>query len=146
MSSIGEGLMQNVLARLEGSPSLMLGAQNVNVKRSHRTPVPRDEAPMVHLVDGDDLPKGRADGECRTARTKHFSVDVFVRDDQGVTVADPLIVEVQSRLHPRVLPAYPGNLRMGPIRVDEEIADGDAIRVTLNYECDYNTTGWALDA
>lgn len=146
MSSIAESLMQNVLARLEGSPSLMLGAQNVNVKRSHRTPVPRDEAPMVHLVDGDDIPGGKREGGCRTERTKHFSIDIFVRDDAGVTVADPLIVEVHNRMNPDFAPAFPGILRMEPVRVDEEIADGDAVRVTLGYECHYTTTGWALDA
>lgn len=136
MSSIGESIMVAVYARLTGSPSL-----SATVKRSHRTLVTRDSAPMVHLIDGADTP--REQKNCRTARTKAFTVGVFVRSDSGASAADALVVAINERLDGW---SGPGDLKQGRIAPDEEIADLDAVFIGMEFTCDYNTSGWALDA
>lgn len=146
MSSIGESIMLNALARLQGSPSLMLGAQNVAVKRSHRTPVARDDAPMVHLIDGPDRPTGNIESDCDREREKRFTVSVFIRDDGGAGVADPLVVEINNRMS-NATPWGDGiRVTQGPIVPDEEIADGDAIRVDMEFAAKYDAPGWSLEA
>lgn len=132
--------MQAVLARLEGSPAL-----DATVKRSHRTTVTREDAPMIHLVDGDDVPED-SDGDCDKARTKHFTVSVFVRSDTGASAADALVLAVNDRLNPADAYGDGVRLRQGPITPDEEIADEDAVRIDMKFRFLYNAPGWNLDA
>lgn len=145
MSSIAESIMLNAWSRIDPDNSPALDAEEV--KRARRTPVPKEKTPAVHLIDGDDIPRGgTAEAGCGVSRTKFLSIDVFVRNDGGAAEADPLVVEVHRRMDPDIGTSFPGVVRMGAIRVDEETADEDAVRVTLNYECDYKTSGWNLDA
>lgn len=138
--------MQAVLARLEGSPALTLGSDPVAVRRSHRIPVAREDAPMVHLIDGADTPRP-AKSNCHTERVKAFIVSVFIRDDAGAGVADPLVTEINSRLDPdsKAFTAFRGDLKHGAITPDEEIADADAVRIDMAFTFEYSTTGWSLE-
>lgn len=139
MPSIAEDVMRAVLARLEGIPS------NGNLRRAHRTTIVRDKAPAIRLVDGVDTPQP-AKNTCRTDRTKAFTVTLFGRDDAGVAMLDDTIVAVNARLNPMQGTPYPGGAVLRQLRItpDEEIADGDAIRVDMDFEFDYETPGWAL--
>ena len=142
MASKAETVMVAVLARLQASPAI-----TDNVRRAHRISITRENAPAVHLIDGTDTPTP-AKNNCRTQRTRGFTVSIFVRDDAGASAADPYVLAVNDALDPDVGTAYPGGaiMRQGRITVDEEIADGDAVRVDMAFEFDYQTTGWALDA
>lgn len=142
MASKAEAVMVAVLARLQASPAI-----TDNVRRAHRISITRENAPAVHLIDGTDTPTP-AKNNCRTQRTCGFTVSIFVRDDEGASAADPYVLAVNDALDPDVGTAYPGGaiMRQGRITVDEEIADGDAVRVDMAFEFDYQTTGWALDA
>ena len=144
MSSIAETLMQAVLARLQGSPPVIA---NANIRRQHRTVVTRAEAPAVHLIDGTDTPTP-AKNDCRTDRSKAFTVSIFVRDDAGYEAADPIMVEINARLDPGAADytAYGAGiaLRQGRITVEQEIADGDALRVDMEFTFEYRTAGWTL--
>lgn len=142
MASIAELLMQEVFARLTGSPALL---ENGNVRRSHRTTVTRALAPAVHLIDGADEPKD-ANSDCRTERTKDFTVRVHGRDDEGVKALDSIVVEINSRLDGNT-DAYPHGavLKQRGIVPDEEIADADALRVDMGFTFEYQTAGWPLE-
>jgi hypothetical protein len=142
MASKAEAVMVAVLARLQGSPSIA-----DNVRRAHRIPVTREQAPAVHLIDGTDTPTP-AKNNCLTQRTRGFTVSIFVRDDAGASAADSYVLAVNAALDPEDNAPYPSNavMRQGRITVDEEIADGDAVRVDMAFEFDYVTSGWALDA
>lgn len=141
MASKAEAVMLAVFARLQASPAIV-----ENPRRAHRIPVTRDQAPAIHLIDGADTPTP-AKNNCRTQRTCSFTVSIFVRDDAGASAADPYKLAVNDALDPGVGTAYPGGaiMRQGRITVDEEIGDGDAVRVDMAFEFDYQTTGWALD-
>ena len=141
MASKAEAVMLAIFARLQASPAIV-----ENPRRSHRIPVTREQAPTIHLIDGTDTPTP-AKNNCRTQRTRGFTVSIFVRDDAGASAADPYVLAVNDALDPDVGTAYPGGaiMRQGRITVDEEIADGDAVRVDMAFEFDYQTTGWALD-
>lgn len=131
--------MQEVLDRLHGSPALC------EVKRAHRTPVTRDDAPMIHLIDGEDVPND-TDDDCDRSRVKHFTVSVFIRDDSGATAADSLVVAVNDRLNPADTYGDGVRLRQGAIIPEEEIADTDAVRIDLKFKFLYNAPGWSLEA
>ena len=135
--------MQAVLARLIASPPLLV---NGNVRRSHRTPVTRAAAPALHLVDGADEPKP-ANNDCRTDRTKYFTVSLFGRDDGGVAVLDTTVVAINRRLDPLRGTPYPNGavLRQRRITPNEETADGDALRIDMDFEFEYSTDGWTLE-
>ena len=144
MATIAETVMQAILARLMGSPAL-----EAEVRRSHRIPVTRDAAPAVHVVDGRDVPTP-ARNDCRTDRTKGFTVSVYVRDDAGASAADALVQAINERLDPidAAQTPYPSGavLRQLSIIPSEEIADGDAVQIDMEFEFDYATSGWRLDA
>lgn len=142
MSSIAEGIMVAVLARLT-DPSPTLAAR---VRRSHRTPVTREDGSTVDLIEGDDIPE-RSNSECDRERTKSFRLSICVRDDAGATAADDLVVAVNARLDPSAIWLPLGVvLQQGPITVDEEIADEDAVRIDMNFTASYTAPGWSLEA
>lgn len=136
--------MLAALARLQGSPGLTLGVSDVPAKRSHRTTVTRATAPQVHLVDGTDRPTGHLESDCNRDREKQFTVSIFVRDDAGAGAADPLVVEINDRMSG----TWGDGIRVtqGPIEPEEEIADGDAIRIDMAFTAKYAAPGWSLEA
>jgi hypothetical protein len=145
VSTIAEVNMSGILARLQAGPPIVPIA--ASVRRSHRTTVTREMAPAVHVVDGADNPV-RAKNDCHTDRNKAFTVSIFVRDDEGYAAADPIMLDVNARLESTQAAPYPAGvtIKQGRITFEQEIADGDALRVDMEYELYYCTGGWALDA
>lgn len=133
--------MQEVFDRLTGSPPLLTDG---NVKRSHRTAVTKAKAPEVHLVDGADSPKDPS-SDCRTARTKEFTVSVFGRGDAGVSALDSIVIDINRRLDPTDNPYTGATLKQRAIVPEEEIADNDALRVDMGFVFEYETAGWSLE-
>ena len=140
MSSGYETIMVNALARLKATPPVIgtLG----NIRRAHRTAVPRDKAPAVHLVDGVDRPTKGNKG-CG-GREGSFTVSIFGRSDTGVSAVDAIKVAIMNKMAaawPAGVTCYPGQ-----ITHDVEIADEDAIRIDMDFELKYPTTSeWALE-
>lgn len=143
--SVYEAVMQNILARLEGSPSLC-----DNVRRSHKVAIRKEDAPAVYLAEADDDSKGGPGDNCRTARQFQPIIRVFVREDNGYAIADALVTEIVARLNPEApdQTPYPAGVtpELNRVAVAEEIADGDAlmkeIRLIVNYQSGY----WSLVA
>lgn len=133
-----ETIMVEALARLKANPPLV--ANKDNIRRAKRTPVTREKAPAVHLIDGPDKPKrtnacGGREGE--------FTISLFARDDAGLSTLDATKVEVMRRMGvawPAGVVCYPGD-----IVPEAESADGDALRIDMSFRFEYGTAGeWAL--
>lgn len=116
----------------------------VNVRRSHRVPVTREQGDTVHLVDGEDR---KADGgglRCGKRRL-HFTTAIFVRsDDAGA--ADPYSILIVERFNAA---SWPAGAVIGPpdrITIDTEIADEDLTKVDIEWSATYQTAGeWSLE-
>lgn len=145
MSTIAEDLMIAVLARLTGPTPVVAGSNRV--RRHHRTIVPRDAAPAVHLVDGIDEPR-KGSNDCRTDREFAFTVRLFVRDDEGFPAADPVKALVMTRLDPEApeYSPYPHKARIvcGRITPDAEIADQDSLAIDMEFTFHYCAARWTL--
>lgn len=142
--SVAETLAGEVLTRLLEDP--LSGVAVANIRRAHRTPVTRDMAPAVHVIDGDAKPT--ADKSCAWAWQFDLTVSVMVRDDAGYTGADPLVCEVVARINPELDPPYSHKARLEllTVRKDTEIADGDAVRVDIELRFKFGTAPWSLEA
>lgn len=142
-ASTYETVMVDVLGRLKVSGSGWVSTSAV--RRAHRTIVPRDGAPAVHLVDGEDAPvKGATQRDC-ARREGAFTVSIFVRSDAGAAAADPFKVEIMRRLSPDTQSYAAGvTVQPGRIVVDTEIADADAVRVDMDFGVRYTATEWSL--
>lgn len=151
MSSGYETILEDhVLARLTAGPALV--ADTTNIRRAHRTLIPELEpngSPgdfAVHVIDGSDEPK-RGTGRKCGARQGTFTVSLFARSDMGPTVLDDLKCEVNGRLDPEV-GSYPAGvaLKQGPIRVETDDANEDAVRIDMEYDLEYPTVSeWSLE-
>jgi hypothetical protein len=133
-----ETVMVQVVEELtNGSPDW------AEVRRAHRTLIPRASGVVVHVIDGPDEKVSAARGCGR--RRGSFTVSIFVRDDDGPSTADPYKSEVLTRIGGADWPAGVV-MDQGPIRPDTEIADEDVTRVDLEFPFSYPTNGeWSLD-
>src|SRR6266851_2256901 len=95
MASTSETLMSAVLARLRTAAVI---DDLSNIRRDHRTVVPREKAPAVHVVDGNEVPTPAKN--CRCGVDFNFIVSVFVRDDAGYEAADPIAIACMAALDP----------------------------------------------
>jgi hypothetical protein len=145
MASIAETLMLEVLWRLKTQPVIT----NVdNIRRDHRTIIPRTMAPAVHLIDGAETPLSRRN-YCFVDDDLIFTVAIFVRDDAGYAAADPIKQAVMAALDPAS--AYPAgptgrtpDLLRGRITSAQEIADADALRVDMEFTFKFQALLWGL--
>ena len=87
---------------------------------------------------------GSSKNDCYVSSDLVFTVAVFVRDDAGYAAADPIKIAVMTALDPAT--AYPGSadLVRGLIRSEQEIADGDALRVDMEFTFKFRTPAWGL--
>src|SRR6185369_9414490 len=123
----------------DGSPALC-----DTIKRTHRTPVTREDAPAIHWVDGDDKPIGK-ENDCSRTRRKDFTVALFVRGDDASTEIDELIESINERLNPDTPYGDGITLHQGAIQPETEIADTDATQVNMAYWFEYEAKpGWSL--
>jgi endonuclease YncB( thermonuclease family) len=118
-------------------------AETDNIRRDHRTVVPREKAPAVHVIDGDETPQKTATS-CYCKDELDFTVSIFVRDDEGYQAADPIKLAVMAALDPTVAYGNAIELRRGRIRSESEIADGDSLRVDMEFQFCFQTAEWAL--
>lgn len=140
--SIAEDLIAEFKARIEAA----LAATEATVRRDHLTPLDRDATPMVDIVTGDDVPDAAA-RSCFTTRRLNVGVDVHVRSDASYAAADPYLVAIMAAVAPEPT-AYPHNagLEHGRIRRPRpEIADSDALTVTMEFAFTYRARAWTLD-
>lgn len=146
MASIKEDVMMAVLTRLSAPTPIV---SKTRLRRTHRTTVTRENAPAAHLIDGTDKPIDPKDN-CETEREAAFTVSLFVRNDDGYAEGDALARKVMERLDPMSddYQPYPHNARMniGPITTETDIADGDALRIDMEFNFRYRVAGWSLDA
>lgn len=137
--------MLTVMDRLQSSPALFGDASRV--ERSHRTVVARADAPRCHVVDGDDTSEGPKIG-CEVSRTTRWSVRLFVRDDDGYSAGDEFAQAVLDRLNPENdgLAPYPAGIVpiFDDMRIDEEVADADALRIELTFRGEYRAPPFSL--
>lgn len=135
-----EQIMVEVLARMKAAPLMVQKAGNI--RRSHRTAVPREDGDSVHVIDGnDDQKKGSA---CQ--REGEFTISIVKRTDLGPEAVDPLKREVMRRLNP-ILNPWPDGVVLEPrgVRPDTEIADADANHVEMEfYVCYPVVDEWSL--
>lgn len=140
-TTIADDFMREILARMKALPVI---AETGNVRRDHRTIIPRDKAPAVHLVDGDDTPQA-ATNDCYRDHEFAFTISVFVRDDEGYGAAEPIKCKVMAAIDPAAEYQHNVTLEAGRIVTDQQIADGDALRVDMEFVARYRTVGvWAL--
>ncbi len=140
--TIAEDLIAEFRARIEAA----LVATEATVRRDHLTPITRDATPMVDIVTGDDVPEASARG-CFTTRRLGVSVDVHVRSDGSYAAADPYLLAIMEAVAPEPT-AYLHNavLEHGRIRRPRpEIADADALTVTMEFAFTYRARAWTLD-
>lgn len=141
--TVYETTMQAILARLGGRRPVV-----TNVRRSHKTSVPRDNAPAVYLAEAASDDVDGEVGNCDTRRKCSPVVRVFVRDDDGYAAMDTIIAAVVARLSPDAadVDPYPAGVvvELGSIATDEEIADGDALRKDLTLDVRYTAPYWTL--
>jgi hypothetical protein len=141
MASKGELLMLDVLERLKSAPVI---DDLSNIRRSHRTVVPREQTPAVHLVDGDHAP---TDQNCQAKNELKFRVRIFTRndDDDGYQDADDIAVAVLAALDPNVVSyGEQVDLLRGRIVKEQEIADADSLYVDMEFTFRFQTGEWAL--
>lgn len=149
MASIAQVLMRQVLARLRADPPVIEDVGRI--RREHRTTLRREDTPAVYVADGDNLPDDPPKNEdhCPIGRAQQFIVSIFVRDDKASEIADPILLAIFARLDPLAtgMSAYSNNarLRPGPIRLESQIADGDALRIDVEFTFSYGAQQWALD-
>jgi hypothetical protein len=146
MAVVYNDTMIAVLSRLTGSPTIV---SNGNVRRGHRTVVPRDECPAVHLVDGTDKPQP-SKSDCRQTRDGEFAVRVIVRGDEDATIASAweIAQDVMDRLNPlNAGAAYPIGATIEPreIRPDQEIADSDVYALDMYFNVRYAAAYFSLE-
>lgn len=132
-----EAVLQEVLRRLQVSAS----GWPENVRRAHRTAVPRSASPAIHLLDGKDAPS-KSD---KCAREADFTVRIIVRSDDGLKTADGFRLEAMHRLNPAT-EAYDRGVSVIPreIDADVEIADEDAVALDLAFDFSYPGSEWDL--
>lgn len=139
-----ESIMVAILGRLKAAPTNW-GLGVADVRRAHRTAVPKSGTPAVHLVDGVDEPrKGETLRDCVT-RDGAFITRLFLRNDLGPSVADPFKVETMRRMSAETAPYADGVVvTPGRISVNDEVADTDSIVVDMEFSASYRTTRWTL--
>lgn len=137
-----------VLARMTAAPKIVTDPSNV--RRAHRTVIPRtaDTSYAVHVIDGDDQPvKGKVGNASCAWREGGFTLSLFARNDLGPTVLDGLRAEVMRRMSPYTV-AYPAGVCINPgrITIDTDIADGDVVKVDMEFGLTYPVCGeWSLE-
>lgn len=136
MESGYEVVLADVLARLQTSAS----DWPEDVRRAHRTAVPREVGDAIQLLDGRDEPNGQ---KCH--READFVVRILKRSDDGVVAADETKIEVMRRLSPYTQ-AYADGISITPGRIehDVEIADSDAVAIDMHFDIGYPAGEWSL--
>ena len=141
--SIAERIRAAVLTRLkEPTPVVPKAA---SIRRSHLVDLPRDDAPYVYVIDGDEAnPERRGDRSSSCPRRRlEMTVRIGVRSDAGTTAADPLFLAVLARLDPEVGAGYGPDVicALGTIRTTQDVADRDSVEIDIGLEFLYGTRG-----
>jgi len=143
VATIANDCMEEVVDRLRTFSPAMVD-DTARIRRDHRTVVPRDDCPRIHVIDGDELPD-KAAKSCYVPVEFPFIVAIFVRDDAGFAAADPLKIAVMAALDPATAYPHSAVLKRGRIVSNQEIADADSLRVDMEFVFKFQTLEWALD-
>jgi hypothetical protein len=142
--SIQHAIMLAIMARLNGPTPVIDNPDRI--RRSHKTAVSSATAPAVYADDGDDdLRKG---DDCHCDRVARPAVRIFVNGDADDALADADVIKVGvlARLNPadRTHP-YPNGVAMTHVRsrFEDDVEDGDAVFLTLEFEAKYSSPMWA---
>lgn len=140
--SIANDLLNEVVARLR--TAIVVAQPAGRIRRDHRTTLPLEATPAVHIVDGDEVPIGNSKG-CSRRATLDFTLRIFVRNDQGSDPADAIKVAAMAALNPSIT-AYQHHalLTEGRISAIQEIADNDSLRVDMAFRFEYTRGDWSL--
>jgi hypothetical protein len=142
MASGQEVIMQAALAVLQASPALIPVRESI--RRAHRTAVPRDKSPAIHLIDGNDKAAIGGGRKCGKRRVS-FTTSIFVRSD-AAGAADPFKIAICARFEAA---SWPTGVMVEPpdeITIDTETADLDATRVDIDWYATYPTANeWSLE-
>lgn len=143
MTSIAETAWAEMFTRL--TATTFPGVALASIRRKRRTNVTRENAPAIHLIEGQA--KMNEDKSCDWRWEMDGTIAVFVRDDNGLAAADPFLVEVVARINPEIAPAYSNQVRLELLRIgpNTEVADEDATRVDLDFRFKWGAKRWTLD-
>jgi hypothetical protein len=148
MPSGFETIMVEALRRMKVAGNAWPALENV--RRAHKTAVPKDASNKIevglHVIDGGDAPAKRPSNADCAQRECDLTLAIFVRSDAGPAAADPMKLEAMRRMNPATAPWPSGvSIAPGPIKVDDELADADSIRVEMIFNARYAAAGeWAL--
>lgn len=140
LTTVADELLEAVLARLIALPVIDVAD---SIRRDHRTTITRDTAPAVHVIDGEEKP-GPSTNACFVKAEFSFTIAIFVRDDAGYGAAKPIKVRIMQATDPATAYPHSAELVRGRIVSQQEIADGDALRVDMEFTFKYQTPTWAL--
>lgn len=143
MSSIAETAWAEMFARL--TATAFPGVALASIRRKRRTQVTRENAPAIHLIEGQG--KVNEDKSCDWRWEMDGTIAIFVRDDNGLEAADPFMVEAVKRINPEIAPAYSNSMRLELLRIgpSTETADEDATRVDIDFRLKFGARRWTLD-
>jgi hypothetical protein len=146
VASVAEALAAAVLVRMQTPTPIVAGVDRV--RRSHLTTVPRDKTPAVHVVEGDEVRKGRRN-DCEDEWELPITLRIFGRSDEGFTATDDLKVAAVRRLDP-ASPDYSAygsgvSIELPRIVKQQEIADADSIAVDIECIFRFSTIAWKPD-
>lgn len=143
--SVPNDLMNEVLARLRADPPLVPDV--TQIRRSHRTAVPRENAPAIHVIQG-RLRRLQPESDCPVYWRLDFIVRPMVRSDDDFDTADPLMQAVLERLAPTTPETayqHSARLNFGDIDPDQEVADADALGLDMAFSFAFETDDWSLE-
>lgn len=141
--AIAETFWGEIMDRLTAAPAFGIPVERI--KRAHRTAVTRANSPAVHVIEG--AARLREQKRCDWQWEMTGTIAVFVRDDEGVSAADPFILEIVRRINPETGTPYSNQVRLELVAIepDTEIADEDATRVNIEFAIKFGLARWTLD-
>jgi hypothetical protein len=136
MSSVAYDLVQEVAGRLRAANLVKV------VRIDHRTRVPLEDCPRIHVVEGDEVP-GDMKG-CAQSATKDVVVRIFTRNDSSAEL-DALRVSAMTALDPATAYPHKATVKPGRIQPIQEIADNDSNRCDMAFRFSYLRGEFSLE-
>lgn len=130
--SVADDLVDEVVGRLRAA-NLDLADE---VRLDHRTSVPLDKSPAIHVVEGDEVPTGKRQG-CGVECTKDVVVRIFTRSDSSASLRT-FKAAVATALNPLTTAySHSAQIKAGRIQPIQEIADSDSNRCDMQFRFTY---------
>lgn len=142
---VAEIFWKEIYDRVAALPTF--GADIAMVRRTHRTDVPLEKSPAVYLFEEETKRVGGDRNMCNWDWEARGRFEIINRDDVGTAAAEPMVLEVLTRINPDVLP-YANSVRLEIEKITSEaaVADVDAAKVSVEFVAKYKTARWSLNA